>query len=140
LEDLPALMALEQGAFGPRGWAEDFVRQLMGDRNVNTLVVEDELVIAYAMFSIPPGYETAEVLSLAVSPARRGQGLGRELMDRVERISADAGARTIMLCVRPDNREAVNLYLSKGYKVLARCNGYYEDGSDADMMVKHLEE
>jgi ribosomal-protein-alanine N-acetyltransferase len=119
---------------------EEFVRQLMEDPNVITLVVEDRTVIAYSMFSISPAYETAEVLSLAVSPARRRQGLGRGLMEMVERISADEGAQTMMLCVRPHNQEAVNLYLSRGYKVLARCDGYYEDGSDADMMVKHLED
>jgi ribosomal-protein-alanine N-acetyltransferase len=140
LDDLPALMALEEGAFGPRGWVEEFVRQLMEDPNIITLVVEDQGVIAYTMFSISPAYETAEVLSLAVSPARRRRGLGRGLMDLVERISADEGAQTMMLCVRPDNQEAVNLYLSRGYKVLARCGGYYEDGSDADMLVKHLED
>lgn len=140
LDDLPALMALEQGAFGPRGWAEGIVRQMMGDPRVITLVVDEPEVIAYTMFYISPAYETAEVLSLAVSPARRRQGLGRGLMGVVEKMAADAGARTIMLCARPDNHEAINLYLSRGYKVLARCDGYYEDGSDADMMVKHLED
>jgi ribosomal-protein-alanine N-acetyltransferase len=133
-------MALEEGAFGSRRWERRFVRKLLEDPNVSTLVVEDRGLIAYTMFSISPDYETAELLSLAVSPERRRMGLGRELMALVEKVSSDAGARTVMLCVRPDNREAINLYLSSGYKVLARCEGYYEDGSDADMMVKHLEE
>lgn len=133
-------MALEEGAFGPRGWEEGFVRKLMEDPNVSTLVVEDQELIAYTMFAISSVYETAEILSLAVAPARRRQGIGSALVARVERLSADGDARTMMLCVRPDNREAVNLYLSRGYKVLARCDGYYEDGSDADMMIKHLED
>jgi ribosomal-protein-alanine N-acetyltransferase len=140
VDDLPALMALEEGAFGPRRWTKEFVRHLMEDPQVHTLVVEDGGLIAYTMYSTSPAYETVELLSLAVSPKRRRQGLGRWLMDLMEKMARDDGAQTIMLCVRPDNREAIDLYLSRGYKVLARCDRYYEDGSDADMMVKHLED
>jgi ribosomal protein S18 acetylase RimI-like enzyme len=90
------------------------------------------------MFSISRPYETAEVLSLAVSPAFRRRGIARKLMAEVESLVREE-AGTVSPCVRPDNVEGVNLYLSLGYKVLALCSGYYEDGSDAYMMVKHLE-
>lgn len=136
--DLPAIMAVEQGAFGPRRWDLEYVRQLMDREDVLTMVAEDGAVVAYVMFSISRPYETVEVLSLAVSPAFRRRGIARELMARAES-SAGKDAGTVALCVRPDNAEGVNLYLSLGYKVLALCSGYYEDGSDAYMMVKHLE-
>lgn len=136
--DLQAIMALEEGAFGPRRWDETFVRELMGEEDVLTLVVEDVGIVAYVMFSISIAYETVEVLSLAVSPAFRRRGIARRLMAEAESV-AEKDARTVSLCVRPDNVGGVNLYLSLGYKVLALCSGYYEDGSDAYMMVKHLE-
>ena len=136
--DLPAIMAVEAGAFGPRRWDEPFVRDLMSSEGVQTMVAEEDGVVAYVMFAISQAYETMEVLSLAVSPAFRRRGIAKDLMAEAESIAGrDAG--TVMLCVRPDNHEAVNLYLSLGYKVLALCSGYYEDGSDAYMMVKHLE-
>lgn len=138
-EDLPALMALEEGGFGPRGWPEEHVRGLMDDPSVRVLVLDGDGPVAYVMFCISPAYETAEVLSLAVLPSMRRQGLGGRLMGAVEREAAREGAVSIVLCVRPDNSPAVNLYLSQGYKVLALCSGYYEDGADAYMMVKHLE-
>ncbi|HSA35439.1 MAG TPA: N-acetyltransferase [Methanomassiliicoccales archaeon] len=138
LSDLPAIMALEDGSFGPRRWDEGFIRELMVDEDVLTMVAEDMGIVAYVMFSVSRPYETVEVLSLAVSPEFRGKGIARMLMANVESM-AERDARTVSLCVRPDNREAVNLYLSLGYKVLALCSGYYEDGSDAYMMVKHLE-
>jgi ribosomal-protein-alanine N-acetyltransferase len=136
--DLPAIMALEEGAFGPRRWNEAFVRELMGQEDTVTLVAEGDVVIAYVMFSISRAYETVEVLSLAVSPAFRRRGMAKDLMAQAESV-AERWAGTVSLCVRPDNAEAVNLYLSLGYKVLALYSGYYEDGSDAYMMVKHLE-
>ena len=131
---------MERGAFSPRAWSEDFVREMMGDPEVRTLVVEDGVLIAYAMVRVSPAHEMAEVMSLVVSPPRRRQGLGRELMRLLEQVARDGGARAIMLCVRPDNRAAINLYLFQGYNVLARNRGYYEDGSDACMMVKQLGE
>lgn len=137
-EDLPAIMALEEGAFGPRRWDEPFVRELMNRENVLTMVAEDERIVAYLMISISQAYETVEVLSLAVAPALRRRGIAKMLMARAESV-AEKDAQTVSLCVRPDNVEGVNLYLSLGYKVLALCSGYYEDGSDVYMMVKHLE-
>ncbi len=136
--DLPAIMALEEGSFGPRRWDEEFVRELMSEENVLTMVAEDERIVAYIMFSISQPYETVEILSLAVTPSLRRKGIAKMLMARAESM-ADKYAQTVSLCVRPDNAEGVNLYLSLGYKVLALCSGYYEDGSDAYMMVKHLE-
>jgi len=136
--DLPAIMALEEGSFGPRRWDEAFVRERMSEENVLTLVAEEEQIVAYIMFSISRTYETAEILSLAVTPSLRRRGIARTLMARVESM-AEKDAQTVSLCVRPDNVGGVNLYLSLGYKVLALCSGYYEDGSDAYMMVKHLE-
>lgn len=138
ISDLAAIMAVEAGAFGPRRWDEAFVHDLMIGEGVQTLVAEDEGVVAYVMFAISQAYETMEVLSLAVSPAFRRKGIAKGLMAEAESIAVrEAG--TVSLCVRPDNLEAVNLYLSLDYKVLALCSGYYEDGSDAYMMVKHLE-
>jgi len=138
LSDLPAIMALEDGSFGPRRWDEGFIRELMVDEDVLTMVAEDMGIVAYVMFSVSRPYETVEVLSLAVSPEFRRKGIAKMLMANIESL-AERDARTVSLCVRPDNQEAVNLYLSLGYKVLALCSGYYEDGSDAYMMVKHLE-
>lgn len=132
-------MALEAGAFGPRRWDEDFVRGLMDEADVMTMVADDGGVLAYVMFAISRPYETVEVLSLAVSPGFRRRGIAKSLMSEAESMAEKEGAGTVSLCVRPDNVEGVNLYVSLGYKVLALCSGYYEDGSDAYMMVKHLE-
>jgi ribosomal-protein-alanine N-acetyltransferase len=136
--DLPAIMALEEGAFGPRRWDENLVRELMSRKNVLTMVAEDQRVVAYIMFSISQTHETVEVLSLAVTPPLRRRGIAKMLMARAESL-AEKDTQTVSLFVRPDNVAGVNLYLSLGYKVLALCPGYYEDGSDAHMMVKHLE-
>lgn len=140
VDDLQGIMSLEEDAFGPKRFSEEFALKLMTDPNVVTLVAEEDRMVAYAMVNIIQAYETGEVLSLAVAPGRRRHGIGRRMMEEVENVASDGGAVTMMLYVRPDNAAAVSLYISLGYKVLARCRGYYADGSDADMMVKHMED
>lgn len=140
VEDLPAIMDLERVCFGPWRWTEDFMREMMAERAVHTMVVDDDGLVAYAMMHMYQHHRMAELLSLAVSPQRRRQGIGGCLVSCMEREVAERGAGVVMLCVRPENQDAVNLYLSHGYRVLARCQGYYEDGSDADIMVKQLGE
>lgn len=132
-------MAVEREAFGPQSFPQEMIDGLLSDPDVHTLVIDDGAIIAYSMVRLSPEYETAEVLSLAVVRSHRHRGLGRKLIVTMEDLAAKGGFATLMLCVRLDNAEAVNLYLSQGYKVLARLRGYYEDGSDADMMVKHME-
>jgi ribosomal protein S18 acetylase RimI-like enzyme len=137
--DLTGIMALEQEAFGPQSFPREMVDRLISDPEVQTLVIEDAVIIAYSMVRLSPEYETAEVLSLAVARSHRHRGLGRKLIVSMEDLAAKNGFMTLMLCVRLDNAEAANLYLSQGYRVLARLRGYYEDGADANMMVKHME-
>jgi [ribosomal protein S18]-alanine N-acetyltransferase len=137
--DLAGIMSLEQEVFGPHCFPRDMVERFLSDPDVHTLVIADAAIIAYSMVRLSPEYETAEILSLAVARSHRRQGLGRELIVSMEDLAVKGGFMTLMLCVRLDNAEAVNLYLSQGYRVLARLRDYYEDGSDADMMVKHME-
>ena len=40
--------------------------------------------------------------------------------------------------VRPDNQPAIALYEKRGYKLFARCFGYYEDNADALRLEKSL--
>lgn len=138
-DDIEAMVSIESACFGSGSWSEATLRALMGREDVRALVLEDGSAVAYAMYSVSVQHETAEVLSLAVSPRVRRRGLARSLMEAVEEHAGEEGAGTIALFVRTDNHQARNLYLSLGYKVLALCASYYEDGGDAYLMVKHLE-
>jgi len=69
------------------------------------------------------GGHQARPLSLAVHPAHRGQGIGRELFAASLEYLRICGAQTIRLEVRPDNVPARSLYESFGFCV----RGRYED-------------
>jgi ribosomal-protein-alanine N-acetyltransferase len=49
-----------------------------------------------------------------------------------------AGARGLVLEVRPSNRRAIRLYRYLGYDVVGRRPRYYADGEDALVMTLEL--
>ena len=79
--------------------------------------------------------DEAHVMNLAVRPDRRGQGIGRALLERLMRCALELGPELLTLEVRDSNREAIALYESVGMTPLGRRSGYYADsGEDALIM------
>ena len=69
--------------------------------------------------------DEAEILTVAVDPALRGYGVGRDLMREHLARAALSGVRTIFLEVDPDNQAAVALYRRFGFRDVGRREGYY---------------
>ncbi|MDA8253231.1 MAG: GNAT family N-acetyltransferase [Rhodospirillales bacterium] len=82
--------------------------------------------------------DEAEILALAVVPARRRTGLGRALLAAAEEHIAAAGARVVFLEVSFANAPARALYAAAGYGEIGRRRGYYPDGSDALVLARPL--
>jgi ribosomal-protein-alanine N-acetyltransferase len=84
----------------------------------------------------------AEVLTLAIAPDARRQGLARQLMLAFHSAARSAGAEAAFLEVAQDNAAAVALYLSIGYAQAGRRRGYYTapggGGVDALVMTRAL--
>ncbi|WP_051278133.1 GNAT family N-acetyltransferase [Actinotignum schaalii] len=75
----------------------------------------------------------AEILTLAVAQAVRGQGLGGALLDDLMTLARDAGGETMFLEVRSDDPIATGLYASRGFTAVGQRPGYYH-GRDATIM------
>jgi hypothetical protein len=80
----------------------------------------------------------ARIYSLAVDPAARGLGLGRDLVEAAEDAAKDQECSEIRLEVRKDNAEAIGLYESLGYRRFGVLADYYEDHEDALRYRKSL--
>ena len=80
----------------------------------------------------------AELLTLAVAPAHRRAGLGRDLLRRFEAQARGRGAAEAFLEVAADNRAAIALYEGAGWTPVGRRSGYY-DGTDAIAFGKPLD-
>ncbi len=88
--------------------------------------------------------DEAELLTLAVDPVARRQGLGRRLLAEFEETAQERGAARVFLEVSADNAAALALYTGTGYSESGRRRGYYRspDGRriDAILMDKPLVE
>lgn len=74
---------------------------------------------------IAKGAGTYEVSKMAVSPAVRGQGIGRKLLVRVIESARALGATRVCLDTNTKLHSAVHLYESLGFTAIAQERGHY---------------
>jgi ribosomal-protein-alanine N-acetyltransferase len=82
--------------------------------------------------------DEAEVLTVAVVPERRQQGLGANLVNAAAEEARRRGAARLFLEVSTRNPAARGLYQRLGFIQVGRRRAYYADGSDALVLSKIL--
>ncbi len=97
-----------------------------------------EKVIGYAIGFIENFGRTGHVVSICVHKDHRGRGVGKTLMEILEKLFIEKGALEARLEVRVSNEPAISLYRSLGYIITNIYHGYYSDGEDAYIMHKNL--
>ena len=75
--------------------------------------------------------DEAELLTLAVDPARRRQGIGAGLLARFAEAAQARGAASAFLEVAEDNAAARALYAAGGWARSGRRRGYYHGPTGA---------
>ena len=118
-----ALAALHAQAF-ERPWSAAEIETLAAAPGALGLAAEDDgALFGFVLIRAVAG--EAEVLTLAVDPAQRRQGLGRALMQAASSAAAGAGAEEIFLEVAEDNLAALALYTGAGFAPVGRRPAYY---------------
>jgi ribosomal-protein-alanine acetyltransferase len=140
LDDLHTCWELDQRCF-PDGesYEMETFRHLLTNPEAVTRKVElfDGTMIGFVVGVMEPG-GVGHVISLGVAPGWRRQGIGRMLMESIERGFTEQGASTCRLEVRADNYPAQQLYRKMGYSVTQELYYYYSNGDDALVMVRAL--
>ena len=80
--------------------------------------------------------ETAELVSMWIAPAGRGQGVGDALMTAIEDWARDAGARVLKLSVVDGNDPAHNLYLRSGFADTDELGDLMPDGVHREIVMR----
>jgi ribosomal-protein-alanine N-acetyltransferase len=84
------------------------------------------------------GDRDAHLLLLAVQPLHRRHGIGRALLEWLEKSCRIAGIEAIRLEVRAGNQPARAFYRACGFRDLTRISGYYDRQEAAIAMTKSL--
>ncbi|QSQ15165.1 ribosomal protein S18-alanine N-acetyltransferase [Myxococcus landrumensis] len=139
LDDLTAVMALEQAAFKNPWSAELLKRELEHEWSTILLVEEPResvppLLLGLAIFWIV--HDEVHVLNVATAPQHRRRGVARAVMEEV--LERGKGRRCCLatLEVRKSNEPAIQLYRSFGFRPVGiRPNYYADEREDAVVMV-----
>lgn len=133
----PACAAIHGTAFA-RPWSRDEVEQLIMQREVvadAALTGRGETLLGFVMSRIAP--PEAEILTIAVDPAQRGRGIGRDLLSHhLSRLVA-SGINQVFLEVDEGNDPALKLYKGLGFQKVGQRPGYYamKDGTRATALI-----
>jgi tRNA threonylcarbamoyladenosine biosynthesis protein TsaB len=122
--DPGALAILHAQAFD-HPWDAAAIADLLAGPGVFAFAAPSGFVLARAA-----GGE-AEILTLAVIPAARGRGLGRDLMQAAATHAVTLGATSLFLEVGTDNPAALALYNGLGFMRAGQRKGYYDSHSQS---------
>jgi ribosomal protein S18 acetylase RimI-like enzyme len=138
VDDVAGLLALEEICFHSDRLSERSFRRFLTRPTAALLVDEEGVTLAgYVLVLFHRSTSLARLYSIAVSPAHRGKGLGRALLQAAEARAMDREATRMRLEVHVGNEPAQRLYHEAGYRDFAVVSGYYDDG-DALRMEKEL--
>lgn len=115
------LAAIHAACFtdAPRPWSADEIAALAAAPGGFLIEQPGGFVLGRALAG------EAELLTIAVAPEARRQGLGATLLAEFTAAAAARGAETAYLEVAADNAAAIALYLGAGWNEAGRRRGYY---------------
>ena len=137
LSDMDGVEGVERASFGADAYDRNLFAELR-DRCGRLFLVAAAArgIGGYMVTSVAErrGVLAAELVSVAVGPALRGQGLASALMRSTLRRLRLRRVSRLTLAVRVSNRRAQRLYRKFGFARFRRVRRYYEDGEDALML------
>lgn len=138
LEDIEAVVAIEREAF-TTPWQPETFAGLIEREAVELTVMTDAAgdVVGYSVLWCI--LDQGELANIAITPDRRGGGLGAYLLRHVLDVAAKRGVEKVFLEVRASNDAALGLYRRFGFVEAGRRANYYEQPrEDALVMVAAL--
>ncbi|MBB3770724.1 ribosomal-protein-alanine N-acetyltransferase [Angulomicrobium tetraedrale] len=112
------------------GWDASEFERLLANRLSRCLVATEGPTGRILGFILLSGVSPEmEILSVAVAPSRRGEGIARRLVVAAFAELAAQGFRTVFLEVEEGNAPALRLYQHTGFQEIGRRSGYYRSAA-----------
>lgn len=128
-----ALVSVHAASFPDEPWdAASFVR-LLAQPGVFALAEGERGIVLGRVAA-----DESEILTLAVVPENRREGIGSALLAAAKRRALREGARAMYLEVAETNVAALALYERSGFRPVGRRDRYYADGGSALVLAAAL--
>jgi ribosomal-protein-alanine N-acetyltransferase len=139
--DLSAITRIHAASFDD-AWSASMLRRILSMPGAQGLVARNgtgEDIVGFALSRIAGG--ECELLSLAVDPAQRRQGIGRRLLLAAIEWAERGRAMALFLEVAEDNAAARQLYALHGFTPVGRRPDYYrlKDGTTVAALTMRRE-
>lgn len=126
---------VEQG-LRPR-YTPALVRKKIHGKACNVVVARKERVLlGFGIMTY--GRETANLDLLAVKKPYRRRGVGRQILQWLEKVARTAGIANIFVQVRSSNAVAIRFYEQLGFQVVEQVPGYYQGREAAAILCKGI--
>ena len=146
-QDLSAVIEINRVCL-PENYSPYFFMEVFKSCPEAFIVAESSMkVVGYIMCRVEFGFSDTRrfrmarkghIVSVAVLPDSRRQGIGRELVQAALKALASNGSEECFLEVRTANEEAVKLYRQLSFDIVRTISHYYHDGADAYLMSVRL--
>jgi len=139
--DVPVLTSLERSMFPDYPWSQaQFKEEIagLGGTRQFILALNDGSIIGYAGIMVVAAGVPADLLTIAILPDFRGQGLAQAMLAELESWAKAKGATEVILEVDTKNKSAIRLYNFARYEEISTRANYYGLGIDALIMRKEL--
>ena len=141
MQDLQRIMEIEAASFGPDAYDRNLFAELFHKCGDLFLVAGSGRNIWGYMVTCTRGREgvrVAELISIAVDPKRQGNGVASTMMRNTLRRLQRSGVERFSLMVKVSNDGARRFYEKFGFQKVRKVTAYYEDGTDAMLMIKPI--
>ncbi len=134
--DLPALVRLDQRAFGPRdaNGVRTLAKLVRSADHIALKAVVSGRVIGFASLSAYPNADSALFKAIAVDPEWQGQNVGRKLALECEALRGKPGPSVRVQARAHD----AGFFEKLGYTRVGLAPAFYRDGEDAYVMEKRI--
>jgi ribosomal protein S18 acetylase RimI-like enzyme len=117
LRDTETVISLWQETGLTRSWNNphrDIQRKMSVQPELFLVAVDGDEIVG----SVMAGYDGHRgwIYYLASAPLRRGEGIGRYLVEAAEHALLELGCPKVQLMVRPENEEVLSFYDALGYE------------------------
>jgi ribosomal-protein-alanine N-acetyltransferase len=118
-------------------WTEQQFRSSDEVGHYSVVIAGKDGVVGFAIYS--PIIPESHLLNIAIMPIHQGQGLGRQLLQKVILQNKTLGVKSLTLEVRVSNDSAIALYEREGFlKDAIRPNYYSGENAKEDALLMTL--
>ena len=121
------------------GWdyTPEKITRLIKSDNKNVVVArEDNQLVGFGIMTYHENQANLDLL--AVKIRYRYRGIGRQILQWLEKGALTAGIFTVYVQVREINTGAIKFYKKLGYKIIDERRGYYRGQETAVIMSKDI--